>query len=138
MMDTPTARNSLLIQAVGDELVLLDRKTNRAHRLNRPAAAVWRQCDGTRTVNEIAHAVSRELAPGDDALGVTEAALGQFADLNLLENGIPRRDAARRMAIAAAALVPLVATIAVPRAARAASGGGSTGGDPCSGPGGCQ
>lgn len=47
----PTARRTgVLVRALGDELIVFDRATLRAHRLNPTAAAVWRACDGATSV----------------------------------------------------------------------------------------
>ncbi len=51
----PQARqDKLLVQEVGDELVVYDQKRHVAHSLNRTAALVWQNCDGQRTVADLA------------------------------------------------------------------------------------
>ena len=49
----PTARRTgVLTEDVGDEVVVFDRETGNAHRLNRAATFVWRRCDGRTPVSE--------------------------------------------------------------------------------------
>ncbi|MCV4613842.1 PqqD family protein, partial [Escherichia coli] len=56
----PKARTGgLVTQDFDKELLVYDLQTDRAHCLNETAAAVWRACDGTKSVNEIAAAVGR-------------------------------------------------------------------------------
>jgi len=46
----PQARSEdLVIQDIGDEVLVYDLTRHKAHCLNRTAALVWRKCDGTRT-----------------------------------------------------------------------------------------
>ena len=46
-------RERLLLEEVGDELVIYDLQRHRAHQLNRTAALVWQRCDGQKTVAEL-------------------------------------------------------------------------------------
>lgn len=67
------------------ETVVLVRDRRQAHRLNRSAAAIWRACDGSSTVDEVAERVAAEFgttpATVADDVGRTVAAL---AELGLL------------------------------------------------------
>ena len=57
----PIARkNDLVTQEVPDELLVYDLVNNKAHCLNQTAAAVWKSCDGTRSVSDLAQMVSGE------------------------------------------------------------------------------
>lgn len=124
----PKARQSnLLWTEIGDEVVVYDTDRNRAHSLNPTAALVWRQCDGVRTVAEIATAVKSELgSPADE--DVVLVALNQLSEANLLEQKtadpdhrrISRRELVHRLGVAGAAVVPLVTSLVVPDPAEAA------------------
>ena len=58
---TPKARSEgLLTHVVDDECVVYDKAQKVAHRLNATTAAVWKQLDGTRSLEEI----SEELGIG--------------------------------------------------------------------------
>ena len=124
----PMARRArLLIEHVGDDTIVYDEDRRTAHSLNRAAALVWRQCDGTRNTKELAALLCGELAGAADETVVTYA-LDQLRRAHLLENAAPdakhmtRRDVVRRMAIVGIAVtIPTVVSIAAPTPAMAAS-----------------
>jgi hypothetical protein len=117
-------REGLIVETLGDELLVYDSETGRAHSLNAVAAAVWEACDGVRSPAAIAEAVG---AIEDDVW----RALTQLDERGLLDGTLPRRmsgpeysrrQAVRRMGLigASAALAgPLVKSIVVPTAAQA-------------------
>jgi hypothetical protein len=123
---TPRARRSgLLLRELPDELLVYDRERHTAHCLNRTAALVFRHADGTRTAAQLA------ALPGADA-EVVSLALARLAEARLLEpvgaasdsqacEHVTRREMARRIGIAAAALLPAVVTIVTPTPAEAAA-----------------
>lgn len=51
-----------VVQDVGDELLVLDRETNRLHHLNPTASWIYRQCDGRNSVETLADAMSEQFA----------------------------------------------------------------------------
>lgn len=119
----PLARTrGLLCETVDGEIVVLDRHSQKACRLNRPAAIVWLHCDGRTAAGDLAAIVQSELGLAGGAEAVVELALEKLEALGLLATGadITRRGAARRLALAAAA-IPLVTAISVPTPARAQS-----------------
>jgi hypothetical protein len=129
----PEARTSgLLLRELPGELLVYDEQTHTAHCLNRTAAVVFRACDGTRTVDEIASLI--DPAPSPEAREAVELALAQIRAAGLLtadgapplvqpapDGGLTRRDAARRVGFAAAILLPAVATMVAPTPAEAAA-----------------
>lgn len=128
-MKPQTRQNGLLIRELPDELVVYDQEQHRAHCLNRTAALVFRHADGTRTVDDLAHALDPNAA-GPEAESAVKLALVQLAAAGLLEGelvqehpaaGLTRRDVARRFGIAAAILLPAVATVLAPTPAEAAA-----------------
>src|SRR4051794_26396486 len=120
----PARREGLIVEELGDELLVYDSERNRAHSLNPVAAAVWKGCDGIRDPAALA-----EIA------GVSEDAvwrgLSQLEERGLLDGELPRRmsgpeysrrQAVRRMGLigaSAAFAAPLVQSIAMPSAAQA-------------------
>ena|SRR5579872_6460383 len=128
----PIARKqSLLVQQVGQELVILDQVNNRAHRLNPTAACIWKNCDGRTTVAELSQVLRQRLDLKDSGENVTRMALEELQKLQLIEpvagapgsrKQITRRELGVRLAMAAAAL-PLIVSITVPTPAQAASAG---------------
>jgi hypothetical protein len=119
----PRARtDEIVVEELGDETLVYDKRRHRAHCLNRTAAAVWRACDGRRAPDELAVQVARELgAPVDESL--IALALTQLAQAQLLIDApaAATRTPSRRQAMRALVLAPAVLSILVPRAAQAAS-----------------
>jgi hypothetical protein len=68
----PVARTEkLLIQEVGNELVVYDQETNASHCLTSVAASVWHHCDGQNTVEDIAQLLEKELnIPADSGVDI--------------------------------------------------------------------
>jgi hypothetical protein len=123
MTNCPAARKiGLLSETVGEETVVFDRSSQRAYRLNRSAAIVWRHCDGKNSVEDLAAIVRRELQMNEPAERVVEIALQKLASMKLLDGPpvVTRRAVGRKIALAAA-LIPAIAAIAVPTPAKASS-----------------
>jgi hypothetical protein len=126
-MKPETRRSGLLIRELPDELLVYDQERHRAHCLNRTAALVFRHADGTRSVADLARAFDPAAGPAEEE--VVKLALAQLAAGGLLEGEsaveaparLTRRDLARRVGIAAAVLLPAVATIVAPTPAEAAA-----------------
>ena len=129
-MILPLARkDGLLVQAINKELLVYDLERHKAHCLNRPAALIWGHCDGKAAAAEVARLVGSEIGiPLDEE--TVWSAVTQLDRACLLHERITqphnagrlsRREAIRRLGIAAAASVPLVTTIVAPHAAEAAT-----------------
>lgn len=122
--NNPISRTSnLVIQDYGNELLVYDLTEDLAMSLNETSARVWQACDGRRSVSDIAIKV------GDQ--GVTLLALSQLRKANLIEwespelakfESMPRREAIRRIAMSSLIALPMIASLAAPAAAQAASG----------------
>jgi hypothetical protein len=122
-MKPVTRRAGLLIRELPDELLVYDRRSHRAHCLNRTAATVFLRADGTRTMAEIARLVAPDETAGEP---VVAEALDRLGEAGLVEVGPPesvltRRDVVRRMGLGAAILLPAVASILAPTPAEAAA-----------------
>lgn len=114
------------------EIVVFDRKRNRAHALNPAAATIWNGCDGEHTVADLAELLSRETGTEADA-EVVRLSLAELERLGLLERSaggprygdlVTRREAfvrAGTRAAAAAAALPIIATVLAPTSASASS-----------------
>lgn len=124
--DHPTARTSgLVTKEAAGEVLVYDLDRHRAHRLNPPAAAVWRRCDGARTVTEITAAVRADGTPVTEALvrhAVLELGRARLLTEPAVGDGLTRRAWLQRLGPAAAVALPVVSSITVPRAAEAQSG----------------
>jgi Coenzyme PQQ synthesis protein D (PqqD) len=118
----PLARSEdLVIEEVGDELLVADRANNRAHSLNAFAARVWQACDGETTTEELV----TKLDSDRDAVA---HALAELSDCELLERtgppivgngGMTRRDLGVRAAQVGAAAA--IISVALPVAEAAAT-----------------
>ena len=132
----PEARkDGLTIREVGDELVVYDAEQQRALRLNATAAEILKQCDGTRTTEEIAAKLPGELDSTEKEQSVL-LAVDDLAKADLLtmppvsnneELSRSRRNLIKKAAIVAFAL-PMVESIFTPTPAQADSGSGGGGG----------
>lgn len=81
----PRPRADLLVRIIGSEVVILDRAAGQVHRLNATASRIWQQCDGSRSVPEIADSVCAEFdATRDQALRDVERTIADLARLGLL------------------------------------------------------
>jgi hypothetical protein len=130
-MGFPTRRDRLLIQEVGDELVVYDEQRHQAHSLNRTAALVWRHCDGHSSITELAALLESELGIQADE-GLVWLALNRLEKAHLLREpltrprigaGISRRQVVRKLGLVGTLtfLVPVVTTLIAPTPAMAQS-----------------
>lgn len=119
----PIARTEdLIVQEMGPETLVFDRRTDVAHNLSPIASVVWALCDGKHDLEALVAAVTEiETA---DAQVATEAALAELGELGLLIDGVSRRETMKKMAKfgAGAFAVPLVVSVMAPAAAMAGSG----------------
>jgi hypothetical protein len=115
----PEKRDDLIVQKLGEEMIVYDRRTHRAHSLNRSAALVFEKLDGKRDVGGVARELGTTLAPAGRT-EIVATAVNELAAADLLKPGadLPRRTILRGLA---AGLVPVVVSIAVPSAAAALS-----------------
>ena len=129
VLDSAPKRKDAIVRQLGDEFLVYDLKTNKAHCLNPMAAEVWRLCEGKTTVAEMIRKL-RETSKSSVDEAVVELALSRLQKAGLMEQdpsdseqmSPSRRAALRKMATAALAL-PVVTTILVPTAAQAVSQG---------------
>jgi hypothetical protein len=130
-----TRTNDLVIQQIGEEILIYDERRHLAFCLDRVAAAVWNHCDGGQSVPQLATMLTEELAQPmtEDAVLF---ALAQLEEDCLLEREsqehaeasfvalslVSRRSLIARLGASAALMLPVVAVIAAPKAAQAYSG----------------
>ncbi|MEZ5346342.1 MAG: PqqD family protein [Pyrinomonadaceae bacterium] len=119
----PIVRTSnILLQEIAGETLVYDLARNKAFCLNESSSLIWKLCDGTRSVAEIAEQVSRKMSSV-----ITEdfvwLAIQQFKNDNLLEDndfeipvfgGMSRREVIRRVGLASAIALPLISAMVVP------------------------
>jgi len=121
-------RDELILEKVGDDLLVYDSRHLKAHRLNSITASVLQFSDGTRTVHEIISCLQSELGyPADEEL--VWFALEKLAKVDLLTEVVSApqnldlsRRSLLRKARAAATIVlvlPVVESIVAPSPAQA-------------------
>lgn len=126
----PKARQSnIVLQDLGDELLIYDLKYDRALCLNKIAREVWQACSGSNTTEEIAQVVSKK-----GRIVVNEAlvklTIKQIKEERLLENEIEfenefdtlsRREVVKRIGLASLTALPVISAITAPAAVNAQS-----------------
>jgi hypothetical protein len=136
----PIAKSQgIVTQDMADELLVYDLKSNKAHCLNKTARFVWRNCDGTKSLEDIRRGL--ESSTGENVeIEIISLAVQQLNDNNLLDNdsaimeiGLSRRALLKRAGFAAVIALPIVASIAVPSSVLASSSRAPSG-SPCTSP----
>jgi hypothetical protein len=125
----PRARKShIFTENLPGEVILYDKTNDKVHCLNKTAAAIWESCDGTKSVDDLAHIVEAKFGVSADRKLVPQA-LEELEEAGLLEAGsvmVPgagltsRREAVGKIAMAGTALV--VTIVAAAPAAHASAG----------------
>lgn len=124
---TPLARSeNLVVEELGDEVLVYDLERHRAHCLSVTAALVWRRCDGETHVTSVGAGL------GLDA-DTVDRALDELVACELLETGAapatssPTGSTRRQVMVkaaktgAAVAAVPLIVSVAAPLPVQAAT-----------------
>lgn len=122
----PIARKTgIVIQEVPDEVLVYDLDANKAHCLNQTAALIWKSCDGSRSITDIAKRVE-SLAGGNINDDFVWLAIDQLNENNLLEHeisssfsGMSRRDVIKKIGLSTMIAVPIIASLAAPQSAMA-------------------
>jgi hypothetical protein len=126
----------LIVEELPDELMVYDPDRNKAFCLNQTAAFVWKHADGTKTVDEIAAVMTKELAKPVTA-EMVQFALDVLAKDGLLEAsetgpaipaGVTRRELLQKFGVGAMALPAVSVLFVSPMKAHASSA--AAGSDP--------
>jgi Coenzyme PQQ synthesis protein D (PqqD) len=59
---TPRRRADVLMERIGQEILVLDRSENLVHQLNPTASLIWELCDGTHSLTDIAQQLTDTFA----------------------------------------------------------------------------
>jgi subtilisin family serine protease len=125
----PLARkNRIFTENLPEEVILYDKSNHNIHCLNKMAAAIWENSDGSRTVDDLARILETKFGvpAGRD---VVFQALQELEKADLMENAnsvvsrpalTSRRGAVGKIALAGSALVTTI--VAQPVSARISSG----------------
>ena len=125
----PKARRSeILTREIPGELLVYDMKRHRAYCLNETAAYIWKQCNGKRTVAQLACQLE-DRSGGSVDEKIVWLALDQLEKRHLLDprfsfpsqSGVSRRGVIRSIGLASVIALPVVVSIIAPTAVQAAS-----------------
>ncbi len=115
----PRLKVCLIANRLGDELVVFNPETNRAHCLNGVAVSVWDACEKHLECIDAEQELHRR---GDEDPGSTiESVLAQFDELGLIDRQAEAPDSIGRRALVKALVVGAITTIVVPTPAMAQS-----------------
>jgi hypothetical protein len=118
----PLARSAdLIIEEVGDEVLVYDSNSDTAHCLTPDAARVWRACDGGTPIETLTAQVGLSAERVDDALNELQRCQLLEQAPTVAGDGHTRRELSLRVAKvgAAAAAVPLIISVSAPTPAQA-------------------
>jgi hypothetical protein len=117
--------DDLIVEQVGNDVLLYDKKSRQAYCLNQTSAGVWRSCDGETSIADISLRLGQQtkLPIDEDVVRFALRALEKNGLVTApaavaLPVNIGRRELVRKLGIAAAA-VPLVTMLATPTPAKA-------------------
>ena len=114
--------NNLVVQEYENEVLVYDLTDHRAMSLNETSARVWRACDGQKSVSDIADEIGNE---GITLLALSELKKAKLVDAKAPElakfEGMPRREAIKRIGMTSLIALPIIASLAAPTAAQTAS-----------------
>lgn len=126
----PAARTkNLLVHASQDGALIYDQERHHIHQPNEVAMAVWRACDGWRTLNDIALEATASTGAAVNAT-IVQLTLTKLEEANLLSEPLPeelkiervgRRRFMKRAAEAGIVAFPVIVSISAPQAAAANS-----------------
>jgi hypothetical protein len=126
--DFPRARHKgLVVQEMSGEVLVYDLENDKAHCLNSTSTIVWKACDGNKSINDIAGALSRAAKqPASEELVLL--AVDQLNQRGLLESGFvsklpitSRREVVKRIGLASMIALPVVASLVAPQTALASN-----------------
>lgn len=133
--DFPMARiDGLVVTESKTEVLVYDTAHHHIHHLNAISAVIWRLCDGTRSLADLARD-AKSAARGAVSEMTVRLALGKLEDANLLDGplaagmravGSSRRTLLKRAAVAVAVAISANVSISAPNAAA------QSGENPCS------
>ena len=129
MCPRKSQKSNIIVMENDGQVLVYDVKTNKAFALNETSAMIWNLCDGKQSLSEISLSVGEKLNANVDD-GLVWLALDQLQQEGLLENevvmpdslsGLSRRQAIRRISLAAAITLPLISSLVAPTSITAAS-----------------
>lgn len=121
--------NKKVVQEVNDETLIYDTGSHRAYCLNNVSSIVWQNCDGENDAEAISKILASKLG-SDIPDELVWLALDQLENVDLIDAAgnmpeatasLSRREMIRRVGMASAVALPVVASIVAPPAVAAQS-----------------
>ena len=117
----------MIVEELGDELLVYDTKVDRGHSLSAVAARVWQACDGRTPVEGLCAQLDLDADEVDRAVdeldgcnlleGTPELSIDELSDDEAVAGHTRREVSVKVMKVGGAvAAAPLIASIAAPRA----------------------
>jgi hypothetical protein len=120
----PLARSTdLIVEELGDEVLIYDTTIDRGHSLSPEAARVWRACNGKTPVEKLSSRLGLDQETVDRALAELDSCELLEVKPSIVADGSTRREVSLKLAKvgAAAAAAPLILSVAAPIPAMAAT-----------------
>jgi hypothetical protein len=114
--------DEIVVQEMNGEILVYDLRDNRAMCLNETSSAVWKACDGSNSVADIAARVGNE--------DIVWLALAELKKEKLIDSmpgtpadfeGLSRREVIKKIGLGSMIALPIIAGLVAPTAANAAS-----------------
>jgi hypothetical protein len=124
MGEGPLARSTdLIIEELGDEVLVYDTKIDRGHSLSPEASKVWRACNGTTSAEELSARLGLDSETVDRALDELSSCDLLEVSPTIMADGSTRREVSLKLAKvgAAVAAAPLIVSVVAPTPAMARS-----------------
>lgn len=115
-MEPLARRSEIYAENLSEEVILYDKSNHNVHSLSKIAAAIWENCDGTKSLDDLEHIVEAKFGAPMER-NVVLLALEQLEKAGLMEAGsvvVPhagltsRREAVGKIALAGTALVATI------------------------------
>lgn len=140
----PQARhNDLVVQEMPGEVLVYDLSSNKAHCLNETSANVWKACDGSNSIGDIARILGKS-SSGNVSEDLVWLAIDQLNEKDLLVAktsspfaGQSRREVIKKIGLASVVVLPIVASLVAPPNALASLSCACTTNANCTGKTGC-
>jgi hypothetical protein len=126
-------KENIVVQEVGDELMIYDLDKNKAFCLNQTSAAIWHLCDGKKSLLEISEEFGKKSKASADE-NLVWLALDQLKREGLVSgakieskfNGMTRREVIGKVGLSSMVALPLVSSLIAPSSVQAQSGAAAT------------
>lgn len=120
-------KDNIVIQELEEEILVYDLSVNKALCLNQTSASVWDECDGTKSVAEIARILSNKhkTPVSEEIVWIavdklkSENLLANSEIINVNFNGLSRRQALKKAGLTSLLVLPVILSLVVPAAAQA-------------------